>query len=86
MNVAPDSSAVRTALWRALHVLLDDPPHLIEDEIGLALADPEEGWRDRPDMHPVGTRPYRAALVARTRFVEDLVVEEGIGRPIGRGN
>jgi methyltransferase (TIGR00027 family) len=78
VNVAPDSSAVRTALWRALHVQLDDPPHLIDDEIGLALADPEDGWRDRPDMHPVGTSPYRAAIVARTRFVEDLLVDESI--------
>ena len=80
IKAVPDSSAVRTALWRALHVELDDPPPLVEDEIGLALADPEDGWRDRPDMHPVGTRPYRAALVARTRFVEDLLVEEGIGQ------
>jgi methyltransferase (TIGR00027 family) len=78
VNVEPDSSAVRTALWRALHVQLDSPPHLIEDEIGLDLADAEDGWRDRPDMHPVGTRPYRAAIVARTRFVEDLLVEESI--------
>jgi methyltransferase (TIGR00027 family) len=80
MTAAPDSSAVRTALWRALHVELDPPPHLVEDQIGLALADPEEGWRDRPDMHPVGTGPYRVAIVARTRFVEDLLVEEGIGQ------
>jgi methyltransferase (TIGR00027 family) len=80
VNATPDSSAVRTALWRALHVRLDDPPHLIEDEIGLALADPEEGWRDRPDMHPDGTRPYRAAIAARTRFVEDLLIAEGAGQ------
>jgi methyltransferase (TIGR00027 family) len=80
VNVAPDSSAVRTALWRALHVQLDAPPRLIEDEIGLALAAPETGWRDRPDMHPVGTGGYRAAIVARTRFVEDLLVEEGLGQ------
>jgi methyltransferase (TIGR00027 family) len=80
VNVAPDSSAVRTALWRALHVQLDAPPHLIQDEIGLALADAEAGWRDRPDMHPIGTGGYRAALVARTRFVEDLIVDEGIGQ------
>ncbi len=80
MNVAPDSSAVRTALWRALHVELDAEPHLLEDEIGLALAAPEEGWRSRGDMHPSGTRPYRAAIVARTRFVEDLLIEEGIGQ------
>jgi methyltransferase (TIGR00027 family) len=82
VNVAPDSSAVRTALWRAMHVEIDEPPHLIDDEIGLALAAPDDDWRDRPDMHPVGTRPYRAAIVARTRFVEDLLVEEGIGQYI----
>src|SRR5436190_4123263 len=80
VNASPDSSAVRTALWRALHVQLDAPPHVIEDEIGLALAAPEAGWRDRPDMHPVGTGGYRAAIVARTRFVEDLLVEEDIGQ------
>ena len=54
MNAAPDSSAVRTALWRTLHVQLDARTHLIDDEIGLALVDPEPGWRDRPDMHPDG--------------------------------
>jgi methyltransferase (TIGR00027 family) len=85
VNVAPDSSAVRTALWRALHVLIDEPPHLIEDQIGLALASPGEGWRDRPDMHPLSTRPYRAAIVARTRFVEDLLVAEGIGQYVVLG-
>ncbi|MFM2076876.1 MAG: hypothetical protein RJA49_766 [Actinomycetota bacterium] len=78
VNPAPDSSAVRTALWRAMHVQIDDPPHLLEDEIGLALVSPPTDWRDRPDMHPLGTRPYRAAIVARTRFVEDLLTEEGI--------
>ena len=31
-------------------------------------------------MHPVGTGGYRAAIVARTRFVEDLLVDEGIGQ------
>lgn len=72
----PDSSAVRTALWRALHVQIDAPPHLIDDEIGLALAAPDEGWQRRGDMHPTGTAPYRAAIVARTRFVEDLLVDE----------
>jgi methyltransferase (TIGR00027 family) len=80
MSVGPDSSAVRTALWRALHVQIDSAPHLIDDEIGLALAEPEPDWRDRPDMHPIGTAPYRAAIVARTRFVEDLLLEEGSGQ------
>jgi O-methyltransferase involved in polyketide biosynthesis len=41
---APDSSAVRVALWRALHVQVDPPPHVLEDEIGLRLAAPDAGW------------------------------------------
>jgi methyltransferase (TIGR00027 family) len=31
-------------------------------------------------MHPLGTAPYRAAIVARTRFVEDLLITEDIGQ------
>jgi methyltransferase (TIGR00027 family) len=78
----PDSTAVRTALWRALHVELDSPPHVFEDTVGLKLAAPDAGWRDRPDMSPF-TRPFRASIVARARFVEDLVAEQaarGIGQ------
>ncbi len=73
---APDSTAVRVALWRALHVQVDPPPHLIDDEIGLRLADPEETWRDRGDMHPSGTSRFRAGILARSRFTEDLVAEQ----------
>ncbi len=69
----PDHTAVRVALWRAMHVQIDPPPHVLEDEIGLQLADPDEGWRDRGDMDPDGTSRFRAAIVARSRFVEDLV-------------
>lgn len=77
---APDSTAVRVALWRALHVELDAPPHVLEDPIGLQLAAPDEGWRQRPDMDPMGTRTFRASIVARARFIEDLVVEQaGLG-------
>jgi methyltransferase (TIGR00027 family) len=79
----PDSSAVRVALWRALHVQVDAPPHVLEDEIGLQLADPDAGWRGRPDMDPHATSLFRASIVARARFVEDLVVEQadrGVGQ------
>jgi methyltransferase (TIGR00027 family) len=79
---APDNTAVRTALWRALHVEVDSPPHVFEDEIGLKLAAPDDGWRDRPDMTPF-TRPFRASIVARARFVEDVVAEQaarGVGQ------
>jgi len=75
-TAAADGTAVRVALWRAMHVLLDPPPHVLEDEIGLQLAAPDDGWRDRPDMHPAGTSRFRAAIVARARFIEDLVAEQ----------
>ena len=73
---APDSTAVRVALWRAMHVQVDPPPHVLEDEIGLQLAAPDDGWRRRPDMDPRGTSGFRAAIVARARFIEDLVAEQ----------
>jgi hypothetical protein len=79
----PDITAMRTALWCAMHVQLDSPPHVFKHEIGLKLALPEEGWRDPHDVDPQWTRRIRAAIVARARFVEDLVaeqVERGIGR------
>jgi methyltransferase (TIGR00027 family) len=79
---APDNTAVRVALWRALHLEVDAPPHVIEDRVGLQLAAPGEGWRNRPDMSPF-TRPFRASIVARARFMEDLVTEQaarGVGQ------
>src|SRR5437870_7773768 len=75
-TAAPDSTAVRVALWRAMHVQIDPPPHVLEDEIGLRLVTPEADWRRRPDMDPHFTSRFRASIVARARFVEDLVTEE----------
>ncbi|OQW51028.1 MAG: methyltransferase [Proteobacteria bacterium SG_bin7] len=72
----PDHTAVRVALWRAMHVQIDSPPHVLTDEIGLKLIAPDEQWRNRPDMHPLGTRGYRASIVGRARFIEDLVLEK----------
>lgn len=71
----PDNTAVRTALWRALHLLADPPPHVIEDNVGLTLVDPPNDWQSRGDMSAF-TRPFRASIVARARFVEDLVEVE----------
>ena len=72
----PDNTAVRTALWRALHLQVDAKPHILEDETGLKLVAPEEGWKQRPDMHPEFTKRLRASVVARARFVDDLVIEQ----------
>lgn len=75
-NVAPESTAARVALWRALHAEVDAAPHVLEDRIGLQLLAPGEDWRARGDMNPEFTRPFRASIVARARFIEDLVVEQ----------
>jgi methyltransferase (TIGR00027 family) len=82
-TATPDSTAVRTALWRALHTEIDAPPHVLDDTIGLRLADPDPDWRSRGDMHPDGTRAFRASIVARARYVDDLVIERaatGVGQ------
>ena len=79
-SATADPTAVRVALWRAMHVHIDPPPHVLEDEIGLRIAAPDDGWRHRPDMHPEGTKLFRASMVARARFIEDLVEEQaGLG-------
>lgn len=79
----PDNTAARVALWRALHVEIDAPPPVLDDLVGLKLLAPDAGWRDRPDMHPEGTKPFRSSIVARARFIEDLVVDraaQGVGQ------
>jgi methyltransferase (TIGR00027 family) len=76
LKLEPDHTAVRTALWRALHIEIDPPPHVLEDRVGLQLAAPEAGWQGRPDMHPQWTAPFRASIVARARFIEDLIAEQ----------
>ncbi|MFC7263359.1 class I SAM-dependent methyltransferase [Streptomyces lutosisoli] len=80
---AVDSTAERVALWRAMHVQVDPPPHVLEDEVGLRLAAPDDGWRRRPDMDPHAMSRVRAGIVARARFVEDLVVEQ-VGQGVGQ--
>jgi methyltransferase (TIGR00027 family) len=79
----PDQTAVRVALWRALHLELDAAPPVLVDEVGLKLADPDPRWRERPDMDPVFTSGFRASVLARARFIEDLVAAEadsGVGQ------
>lgn len=73
MTETPDQTAVRVALWRALHVEQDAPPPVLNDTIGLQLVAPDAAWRSRPDMHIENTRLFRASIVARSRFIEDVV-------------
>lgn len=72
----PDSTAVRVALWRALHPKLDNLPFILEDNVGLELADPDEGWEQRQDMDPEFTKRLRLSIVMRSRYIEDLVMEQ----------
>ncbi|MES1191788.1 MAG: class I SAM-dependent methyltransferase [Steroidobacter sp.] len=74
-STIPDHTAVRVALWRALHVQIDPPPHIVTDEIGAKLVG-EDNWRERQDMNPDFSKSMRASIVGRTRFVEDLVEEQ----------
>ncbi len=74
--IEPDNTAVRIALWRALHVQVDAKPHILEDEVGLKLIAPDDNWRERPDMDVNFTKRMRASIVARARFIEDLIVEQ----------
>lgn len=79
----PESTAVRVALWRAMHVQVDPSPHVLSDGVGLQLVAPDDGWQDRPDMDEFATAPFRASIVARARFIEDLVVaqaDRGVGQ------
>ncbi|GGK74184.1 class I SAM-dependent methyltransferase [Mangrovihabitans endophyticus] len=79
----PSSTAVRTALWRALHVQHDAPPAVFDDQLGLRLADPGGDWRRRPDMDPDDNPFARAAVITRARYAEDLVAES-VGRGVGQ--
>jgi methyltransferase (TIGR00027 family) len=82
-TATPDSTAVRTALWRALHLEVDAPPHVLDDLIGLQLAAPDPDWRQRPDMNEYARPGVRASIVARARFIEDLVIEQA-GHDVGQ--
>jgi methyltransferase (TIGR00027 family) len=79
----PEVTAVRVALWRALHVRADAEPHVFKDTVGLALVAPGPAWRGRPDMQADSMRRVRASIVARARAIEDHVVEQvrqGVGQ------
>ena len=82
-TAAPDEAALRVALWRALHAQIDPPPHVLEDVIGLLLAAPNDDWHQRPDMDAKATSRARASIVARARFIEDLVIEQA-GHGVGQ--
>ncbi|MGE0173967.1 MAG: class I SAM-dependent methyltransferase [Oligoflexales bacterium] len=74
-NVAPEHTAVRVALWRALHVEIDPEPYVFTDQVGLRLVD-EKDWRQRPDMNPQFCKSIRASIVGRARLIEDIIEQQ----------
>jgi methyltransferase (TIGR00027 family) len=73
--IAPEHTAVRVALWRALHVLLDSQPHVFSDSLGEKLVN-EKNWQERQDMAPAFSKTMRASIVGRARLIEDLVEDQ----------
>lgn len=73
-KIAPEHTAVRVALWRALHTRLDQKPLVLNDDLGEKIV-AEVNWESRPDMNPDFSKPMRASIVGRARFIEDLVEE-----------
>ena len=79
----PDLTAVGAAFGRAAHVLLDEPPHVLEDTLSIRLADAEALRATQllaPDGGLLASRDdprarWRGTFVARARLVEDLVDE-----------
>lgn len=74
-EIAPEHTAVRVALWRALHVQIDPKPHVFADEIGEKLVE-DKNWRERPDMAPEFSKSMRASVTGRARFIEDMIEEQ----------
>ena len=74
-TIAPDRSSFGSAALRAMHVQIDPPPHVLEDELGLQLI-PEAYRHVPPSMEPHVSGRLRASIVARTRYIEDLLVEQ----------
>lgn len=74
--VGPDRSSIGSAALRAMHVQVDPPPHVLVDELGLRLAVPDGSLHVPPGMEPAVTARLRASIVARARFIEDLVAEQ----------
>jgi len=73
--VQAEHTAVRVALWRALHTEIDEKPLVFDDSIGAQIAG-EDNWRERPDMNPDFCKPMRASTAGRARFIEDLIKDK----------
>jgi methyltransferase (TIGR00027 family) len=65
----PSRTALRVAMRRAAHQVLDEP-HVLDDPIALPLLGAELAVDRAREMHPLA-RALRAFMAARSRWVED---------------
>src|SRR5580692_4689864 len=65
-------TALRVAIRRAAHQLLDQP-RVLDDPLALRIIGGEAAaeLRNNPKEHPAFARAFRAFMVARSRFAED---------------
>jgi methyltransferase (TIGR00027 family) len=71
-------TALGAARLRAAHLLLDDPPPILDDTLALRLLDAgaERAIRENPDrFRTPASRTLRCDVVVRSRFAEDLLAE-----------
>lgn len=71
----PSRSALRVAILRAVHQLLDEPP-MFEDPVALPMLGKqaeEEVCKDPFQYNDPLSRGIRASLVARSRFAEEML-------------
>jgi methyltransferase (TIGR00027 family) len=82
----PSFTALGAAMFRAAHLLLDDPPKIFEDTFALRLCGCENEAALRvqldqvaaeiarstsPDFAQIALRHLRASVIVRSRYVED---------------
>jgi methyltransferase (TIGR00027 family) len=65
----PSKTALRVAIRRAAHQVIDHP-HVLDDPVAVQLLGPGFARDMERAMHPVA-RDFRAFMAARSRYVED---------------
>jgi methyltransferase (TIGR00027 family) len=80
------STALGAARLRAAHLLLDDPPPILDDPLAIRLLDPEAAHaiHEHPDrLRTPVARALRTEVLVRSRYAEDRLadaVQRGVGQ------
>jgi methyltransferase (TIGR00027 family) len=84
----PSATALISAMWRAVHLIWDQPPKIFKDTLALQLSgceseaalkaqidqlEAEAARSTNPDFVLTGRRSVTAAVVTRSRYLEDEV-------------